>query len=128
MLAHQQVTHHVTTIFDPDVLQKYAVMVPDAPNRVLAVFEQNSLSEIRLREESLQQNQSNIDLQKYAIDMQAVDNKRRDWMAFSIIIAGMLTSAVFAALGKEWLSGATLAAIISYAVVGYLQKEKIQTK
>ena len=56
--------------------------------------------------------------------MQAIDNKRRDWTAFSIIIVGMLTSAVFAALGKEWLSGATLIAIISYAVIGYLQKSK----
>lgn len=99
-------------------------MVPDAPNRVLAVFEQNSAAERRLREESLRQHQSEIDLQKYAVNCQAVDNRRRDWMAFAIIIAGIVVSAVFAALGKEWLSGVTLVAIVAYAVIGYLQKNK----
>ena len=47
-------------------------------------------------------------------------------MAFGIIIVGMVVSAVFAYLGKEWLSGGTLVAIIAYAVMGYLLKTKKQ--
>ena len=95
VFSHQQ----VTTIFDPEILRKYSEIVPDAPNRVLAVFEQNSEAERRLREESLRQHQSEIDLQKYAVNCQAVDNRRRDWMVFVIIIADIVVSAVFAALG-----------------------------
>lgn len=112
---HQTVVHHqqtqtVQTIFDPDVLLKYKAMVPDAPERVLAVFEKNSETERTIVEK--------------ALAAQRADNMRRDWMAFGIIIAGMVVSAVFAYLGKEWLSGGTLVAIISYAVMGYLLKSK----
>lgn len=52
------------------------------------------------------------------------DNRRRDWMAFGIIIAGLVASGAFAYLKTEWLSGVTLVAIIGYAVAGYLQKNK----
>lgn len=37
------------------------------------------------------------------------DNRRRDWMAFAIIFAGLLVSAVMAYVGSPWLSGAILA-------------------
>lgn len=109
-VVHHQQTQTVQTIFDPDVLLKYKAMVPDAPERVLAVFEKNSAAERAVVEQ--------------ALAAQRADNMRRDWMAFGIIIAGMAVSAVFAFLGKEWLSGGTLVAIISYAVMGYLLKSK----
>lgn len=111
-VIHHQQTQTVQTIFDPDVLLKYKAMIPDAPERVLAVFEKNSATERLVVEQ--------------ALSAQRSDNLRRDWMAFGIIIVGMVVSAVFAYLGKEWLSGGTLVAIIAYAVMGYLLKTKKQ--
>lgn len=104
----QRTVVHQSTILDPEVLRKYSEFMPDAPQRVLAVFEANSKHE--------------RDLQTFALSAQASDNKRRDWLAFAVIIAGLGTSAVLAALDKSWLSGAALAAIISYGVFGLLQK------
>jgi len=34
-----QIQQQVQTIFDPEVVRKYAELVPDAPERILAVFE-----------------------------------------------------------------------------------------
>lgn len=116
--TQQTVIHHtqqtVQTIFDPAVLKLYKEMVPDAPERVLAVFEKNSATERLLAET--------------AIGAQRADNSRRDWMAFIIIIVGMAISAFFAYLGISWLSGASLVAIVSYAVIGYLQKNKVRDR
>lgn len=108
VIRHTQQT--VQTIFDPDVLRRYKDMVPDAPERVLKVFELNSATERNMAENSLAALRA--------------DNLRRDWMAFAIIIGGMLASAFFAYLKINWLSGAALVAIVFYAVIGYLQKSK----
>ena len=110
VVHHQQTTQTVQTIFDPDVLRRYREMVPDAPERVLAVFEKNSATERHLAEG--------------ALAAQRADNQRRDWMAFAIIIGGMVTSGAMAYLDKPWLSGGALVAITAYAVIGYLQKPK----
>ena len=110
IVHHQQTTQTVQTIFDPDVLRRYKELVPDAPERVLAVFELNSATERHMSEG--------------ALAAQRADNRRRDWLAFTVIIGGMTTSAVLAYLDRPWLSGGALAAIIAYAVVGYLQKPK----
>jgi uncharacterized membrane protein len=132
VVSHQQPSHsqvftqtqQVTTIFDPDVLRKYSEMVPNAPERVLVVFEKNSDTERALQEALIAQQKAASDMQANAMNYQAADNKRRDWMAFGIIIAGLIASGVFAYLKTEWLSGVTLVAIIGYAVAGYLQKQK----
>lgn len=89
-------------------------MVPDAPERVLAVFEKNSETERQMME--------------LALKAHRADNLRRDWMAFMIILVGMIVSALFAYLDKPWLSGTTLAAIIGYAVIGFLHKAKQPTQ
>lgn len=104
-VAQQQ----VTTIFDPDVLEKYSRMVPDAPDRVLTVFEKNAEMERAVAMDAL----------KATIQ----DGRRRDWMAFTIIMTGLIVSSVFAYLEKPWLSGGALVAILSYAIVGYLQRK-----
>lgn len=111
-----QFQHHqqVRTIFDPEVLRQYSEMVPDAPERVLRVFELNSETERSTR--------------TTALDAQIKDNRRRDWMAFGIIFGGMVTSAILAAIGTVWLSGATLVGIAAYSVIGFLQKRGPQTK
>jgi uncharacterized membrane protein YoaK (UPF0700 family) len=92
------------------LLELYSKMVPDAPERVLRVFEQNA--------------QTERDVVLRSLDYTKADNRRRDWMGFGIIIFGMTVSAVLAYLEKPWLSGAALVAIIAYAVIGYLNKKK----
>lgn len=120
----QQIVHQqVTTIFDPEVLRKYKELVPDAPERVLAVFEKNSDSERKLRDALADQQRGMTEIQARALELQGNDNRRRDWMALAVIFFGMALSAFFAYMQLPWFSGGTLVAIIGYAVMGFLKKD-----
>jgi len=110
LVHHRQTVQTVKTIFDPDVLEQYSRLVPDAPERVLRQFELNSEAERAMLTGSL--------------EAQRADNRRRDWMAFVIVVGGLLLAALTGWLGIPWLSGVTLAAIVSYAILGYLSKPK----
>ena len=107
-VIHQSIQHK--TIFDPDVIEHYSRLIPDAPRRIRTVFEQNAEAERRIQEATL----------KY----QAADNKRRDWMAFLIIVSGFGVTAFLAWIDKPYLSGTTLAAIIGYSVIGFLKTRR----
>jgi uncharacterized membrane protein len=115
---NQSQSHHVVgiqqsiqhkTIFDPDVIEHYSRLIPDAPERILTVFEKNAEAERNLQLDSLKS--------------QIADNKRRDWMAFAIIICGLAASAFLAWIDKPYLSGTALATIIGYAVIGFLKNK-----
>ena len=112
-----QIQQQVQTIFDPEVVRKYAELVPDAPERILAVFEKNAEAERNLR-------QAQLDANKEINQFQHSDNRRRDWMAVIIILSAIGASALFAFKGFEWLSGATLVGLAAWVVRGYLMKEK----
>jgi len=112
-----QIQQQVQTIFDPEVVRKYAELVPDAPERILAVFEKNAEAERNLR-------QAQLDANKEINQFQHSDNRRRDWMAFIIILSAIGASVLFAFVGLEWLSGATLLGLAAWVVKGYLMKEK----
>jgi uncharacterized membrane protein len=107
-IVHQSVEHK--TIFDPDVIEHYSRLMPDAPRRILAVFEKNAESERLIRESTLKH--------------QASDNRRRDWMAFLIIVLGFSATVFLAWIDKPYLSGTTLAAIIGYSVIGFLRNKR----
>lgn len=102
--------HEVKTILDPDVLERYSKLMPDAPERVLKQFELNSESDRQLKSQ--------------VVSGTAKEAQRRDWMAFSILALGIAVSAIFAALGKTWLSGGTLIALFGLVVKGYLDARK----
>lgn len=106
-LIHQSVQHK--TIFDPEVIEHYSRLIDNAPERILTVFEKNAEAERNLQLDSLKS--------------QIGDNKRRDWMAFAIIICGMAASAFLAWIDKPYLSGTALATIIGYAVIGFLKNK-----
>ena len=106
-LIHQSVQHK--TIFDPDVIEHYSRLINNAPERILTVFEKNAEAERNLQLDSLKS--------------QIADNRRRDWMAFAIIICGMAASAFLAWIDKSYLSGTALATIICYAVIGFLKNK-----
>jgi hypothetical protein len=68
--------------------------------------------------------QAQLDANKEINQFQHSDNRRRDWMAFIIILSAIGASALFAFKGFEWLSGATLVGLEAWVVRGYLMKEK----
>ncbi len=72
-------THHQSrTIFDPEIVSRYAKMVPDAPNRILAVFEKNA------------------EIERRVIIHPVLESKRRDWMGFSLTVVLIMAAIVFA--------------------------------
>ena len=108
---------NVTTTSDPSVVSKYAELVPDAPERILKQFEENSRIERELKLLSFEsQNSANALLFR--------DNRRRDWMAYSIIILLLIASAVFGYLQMEFLSGTSFVAVAAYVVAGFIAKRK----
>lgn len=107
-VIHQSVEHK--TIFDPDVIERYSRLIPDAPNRILTVFELNSEAERSLQ----------LDVLKH----QANDSRRRDWMAFGIIVLGLALTGFLAWIkAPTYLSGGALVAIVGYVVAGFLKSK-----
>lgn len=111
----QQVEQRIQTIFDPDVVQRYGQMVSDAPDRILTVFEKNSECERDLR---IKQADSVLQSNQFIAD----DNKRRDWMAFVLIIVAFVLACFFAYIGWVGFTAATLLSIVGVIVKGYLDK------
>lgn len=111
----QQVEQRIQTIFDPDVVQRYGQMVSDAPDRILTVFEKNSECERDLR---IKQADSVLQSNQFIAD----DNKRRDWMAFVLIIVAFALACFFASIGWVGFTAATLISIVGVIVKGYLDK------
>lgn len=95
----------------PDIFRLYGEIIPDAPERILRVFEEDSRY---LRT-----------IQAAALDAQKQDNKRVHWMAYSLIFFGYLLAAFFAWLGKDWLAGIILATTLGGTITGYLQNKKV---
>lgn len=98
----------------PDIFRQYGEIIPDAPERILSVFEKDS-SHIR-------------DIKTQALAVQKQDNMRVHWMAWSLIIAGYLSAAFFALIDKDWLAGITLASTIGGTIMGFLQKPTTQAQ
>jgi uncharacterized membrane protein len=117
-----QVAQQVTTIFDPEVLRKYSTMVPDAPERVLKVFEKNSESERNIRDAMADQQRKLADIQEMALSHQAQDNRRRDWMAFSLMCVGVGASIYFAVNGKDLAAGSAFLASLAVPVGYFLAR------
>lgn len=92
----------------PDIFRKYGDVIPDAPERILRVFEEDSR---HVRE-----------ISKAALDAQREDNKRIHWMAYSLIAGGYAMAAFFTYLDKEVLAGIVLSTTIVGTVAGFLQQ------
>jgi len=94
----------------PDIFKKYGEVIPDAPERILRVFEEDS--------------KHSREMQSKALDAQKGDNRRVHWMAYSLIAGGYVMSAVFALMDKDWLAGIVLTTTIVGTVTGFLQSRK----
>lgn len=94
----------------PEIFREYGKIIPDAPERILRVFEDDSK---HVRE-----------IQVNALEAEKQDSKRIHWMAFCLIICGFMLSALFAWIDKDWLSGIILATTLGGAITGFLQNNK----
>lgn len=96
----------------PDIFKKYGEVIPDAPERILRVFEEDSCHA--------------RDIANKALDAQKADNKRTHWMAWSLIFSGLVLVGLLAWLNKDVLAGivagTTLAGTIASLINGSRDK------
>ena len=107
------VSHHASfegPIPHPDIFRQYGDVIPDAPERILRVFEDDS--------------KHARDIQMAALNAQKCDNLRVHWMAWSLIASGFALSALFAWLNKDILAGAILTTTLAGTITGFLQSRK----
>ena len=93
----------------PEIFKQYAEIIPDAPERILAVFEQDS-KHIR-------------DIEMGALNAQKSDNKRIHYMAWSLVMTGFVMSGIFAWLDKDTLAFVTLGTTIGAILYSFLKKD-----
>lgn len=105
----QQTSFH-GPIPHPDIFKKYGDVLPDAPERILRVFEQDSAHA--------------RDIQMAALEAQRSDNRRVHWMAWTLIAGGYVLALVFGYLDKDWLAGTILATTLAGTITGFLQSRK----
>lgn len=109
-----QQSHFQGPIPHPDIFRQYGEVIPDAPERILRVFEDDSK---HARE-----------IQMAALDAQKADNSRVHWMAWSLIAGGYILSGLFAWLGKDTLAGILLASTLTGTIAGFFQGRPSQKK
>ena len=91
----------------PEIFRKYGEIIPDAPERILQVFEDDS-RHVRA-------------IQFAALNAECRDNRRAHWMAWSLIFAGFVLVAFLAWLGKDWLAGVALGTTLAGTIAGFFQ-------
>lgn len=97
----------------PEIFRQYGEIIPNAPERILKVFEEDS-KHVR-------------DIEMGALNAQKADNKRIHWMAWSLVMTGFILSAVFAYMNKDLLAGAILTTTIGAIAYSFLNGEKDKT-
>lgn len=112
MQQQVQVVHR--TVFDPDSVKVYESLTPGAAERLLTILEKNNESEREARTVALR-------VEEHAATAHSKDNRRRDWMAFLLIISSLAFSGVFAYIDLPWLSGATFVSMIGYIALGFFK-------
>lgn len=109
----QVVTQHASfegPLPHPEIFRQYGEIIPNAPERMLAVFEADSK---HARE-----------IQMAALNAQKGDNRRIHWMAWSLVMSGFLLSGIFAWADKDILAGAILTTTIGAIGYSFLKGEK----
>jgi uncharacterized membrane protein len=102
-----QSSHFSGPIPHPEIFKLYGEIMPDAPNRILTVFEEDS--------------KFARDLPLKALEAQKEDNCRAHWMAWSLVIGSFMLSLAFAFMDKDYLSGIVLGTTLAAIITGFLQ-------
>lgn len=92
----------------PEILRQYREFIGDAPERILRVFEADSAC-IR-------------DVRSHALESRIKDNRRFQWMAYSLITGGYGISVLFACMNKDVLAGIVLTTTIIGTVTGFMKQ------
>lgn len=100
-------SHFQGPIPHPEIFKGYAEVIPDAPNRILKVFEDDSAHA--------------RDVQMGALKAQAADNKRTHWMAWSLVAGCMGLSVYFANMNKDLLAAGSFSAPLLMAATSFLR-------
>jgi uncharacterized membrane protein len=98
----------------PDIFRKYGEVIPDAPERILRVFEEDSR---HVRE-----------IGKTALDAAKGDNRRSHWMAFVLIALGLILTGWLAYLGRDVLAGIVATGTLTGTIAGFLTQRADQGK
>ena len=77
---------------------KYKEVMPDLPERLVKQFEEDSVTERELKKAA---QIAEIELQKEAQKADIAYEKRSQWMAYTIIIGGLLATFILAYLEKD---------------------------
>jgi uncharacterized membrane protein len=104
-----QQTHFQGPIPHPDIFRQYGDVIPDAPERILRVFEEDS--------------KHTRDIQTAALVAQKEDNKRVHWMSWSLIAGGYVMAGLFALGGMQWLAGLVLTGTLAGTITGFMQNK-----
>jgi uncharacterized membrane protein len=94
----------------PDIFKKYGEIIPDAPERILRVFEEDSAHSRAVG--------------KAALEAQVADNRRLHWMAYSLVLLCFVLAGVLAMNDKDLLAGIILGTTLIGIVTGFLQSHK----
>jgi uncharacterized membrane protein len=113
MMAAFQQNVVVTSLFDPNLVKKYSEMVPDAPERMLKIFEKNN--EI---EREVKQYQYKAKLYDHQ------ENRRRDWMGYSLALIAFFAFIFFVWLGKTGPAIGSFFAFASMVIASFIKPKK----
>jgi len=96
----------VTSLFDPTLVKKYSEMVPDAPERMLKIFEKN--------------NEISREVQKHDY----IQSLRRDWMGYSLALIVLLAFIFFVYIGKNGFAIGSFLGFIGMVIASFVQHKK----
>lgn len=91
----------------PEIFRQYANVIPDAPERILKVFEDDS-KHVR-------------DIAVKALQAQIEDNRRAHWMAWSLVVIAFISSLLLAWKDKDILAGTLIGTTLTAIVIGFLK-------
>lgn len=94
----------------PEIFRQYGEVLPDAPERILRVFEEDSK---HVREITMA-----------ALNAQRADNRRAHWMAWSLIFSGLFLTGFLAYIGKEWLATTVAGTTLAGTIMGFFGKKR----
>lgn len=97
----------------PEIFRQYGEIIPNAPERILSVFEQDSTHAREIGMAALQAAKN--------------DTRRSHWMAYSIILLCLGMIMALAYMGKDNLAGILAGVTLAGTITGAFQNRKKPT-
>ena len=104
---------------------KYKEVMPDLPERLVKQFEADSITNRELQKMA---QSAEIELQKNAQKADIAYEKRSQWMAFSIILVGLISTFILAYLDKDTAAVTTGIGTLAIIFKGVFNKTSTSDK